>query len=965
MANRRFQPLGGRRMEFGRNDRNKNFGRVGVSPWQGGGPGVGLPNLLPLAGGSTEATTLALATNIINLLQPRQNPVPSLLDMPIRRDFSPNMGRFDRNFGPNRMGNQGNFRRTGNYNRAGERIYTNRKPFRPNDGPRQQNKSSPKKEADSKAKPVNESEQEVKSEHENEETSESKEGGEGKTEQVKTRYDHIDPQLLKCHICNKSMWDALSFENHVRGRAHAIMMQKTAESYALTADTMRQEFKIREIKRARRSGEKPTRDFYCAMCDMYASDGAAHRTNPGHRKLKKYLHPPCTVCHLEMPNRIELEQHRLTPEHLKTIQDKQGQVPKPRPEVMVISTMNMEQLYVREDRHRWRYGEQWEDRRYEATDRANQPDAEIKQENEGEGETQTETEVKKEQSPELDSENTILDYKEGDDLSNVTKEMFPAYSTERGVGESFLAELACVQCKLCNKVLDDAATAQVHLRTWRHHQLFTRLLAERCPAPVSTVICQHGARRGRVVPGRAGVRAVQAVQQGAGRRGHRAGAPAHVAPPPAVHQAAGRALPRAGEYCYMPARSAAWASRSWPSWRACSASCATRCWTTRPPRSTERGVGESFLAELACVQCKLCNKVLDDAATAQVHLRTWRHHQLFTRLLAERCPAPVSTVICQHGARRGRVVPGRAGVRAVQAVQQGAGRRGHRAGAPAHVAPPPAVHQAAGRALPRAGEYCYMPARSAAWASRSWPSWRACSASCATRCWTTRPPRSTERGVGESFLAELACVQCKLCNKVLDDAATAQVHLRTWRHHQLFTRLLAERCPAPVSTVICQHGARRGRVVPGRAGVRAVQAVQQGAGRRGHRAGAPAHVAPPPAVHQAAGRALPRAEEPCNDTVAEESAGIDEMLEENDGDMAMPPADQLDDWEQSVDEILEDEMNRSNNVKSPEPEPEPEPTSEIKHEKPESPEKVPEPKTPARATPRGRPRGRGRARGRY
>lgn len=105
MANRRPQAggSGGRRMDFQRNDQRKNFGRSGLSPWQGGGPGgAGLPNLLPLGGGSTEAT-LALASNILNLLQPRHNPVPSLLDMPIRRDFVPNMGRFDRGFPPQRV----------------------------------------------------------------------------------------------------------------------------------------------------------------------------------------------------------------------------------------------------------------------------------------------------------------------------------------------------------------------------------------------------------------------------------------------------------------------------------------------------------------------------------------------------------------------------------------------------------------------------------------------------------------------------------------------------------------------------------------------------------------------------------------------------------------------------------------------------------------------------------------------
>lgn len=73
---------------------------------------------------------------------------------------------------------------------------------------------------------------------------EGKEDDGTKKDLQKTRYDDIHPQLLKCHICNKSMWDGRSFENHLSGRAHAIMMQKAAQGYALTADTMRQEFKV-------------------------------------------------------------------------------------------------------------------------------------------------------------------------------------------------------------------------------------------------------------------------------------------------------------------------------------------------------------------------------------------------------------------------------------------------------------------------------------------------------------------------------------------------------------------------------------------------------------------------------------------------------------------------------------------------------------------------------------------------
>lgn len=361
------------------------------------------------------------------------------------------------------MGNQGNFRRTGNYNRAGERINNNRKPFRPNDGQRQQNKTSPKKDADSKAKPVKESED--KNKDDKQEKSE-----EDKREAPKTRYDDLNPQLLKCHICNKSMWDGRSFENHLSGRAHAIMMQKTAESYALTADTMRQEFKIREMKRTRKTGQQPPRDFYCAMCDMYAADGAIHRTTVGHRKLKKYLHPTCTSCHKEMPTRIELDEHRLTAEHLKNMQDKQEVVSKPKPEVMVISTLNMEQMYLRDDRQRWR--------RSERMDKDNKDD---KQNEDGDEESKKDQDVEiKQEAGEkktTDNENTIVDYKEGDDISKITSEMIPMYSTDRGVGKSFLSPFSCIQCTLCRKLLDSEETAEVHLRTWRHHQLFLRVLS--------------------------------------------------------------------------------------------------------------------------------------------------------------------------------------------------------------------------------------------------------------------------------------------------------------------------------------------------------------------------------------------------------------------------------------------------------------------------------------------------------
>ncbi|XP_028164721.1 zinc finger protein on ecdysone puffs-like [Ostrinia furnacalis] len=236
------------------------------------------------------------------------------------------------------------------------------------------------------------------------------------------------------------------------------------------------------MKRTRKTGQQPARDFYCAMCDMYAADGAIHRTTVGHRKLKKYLHPTCTSCHKEMPTRIELDEHRLTSEHLKNMQDKQETVSKPKPEVMVISTLTMEQSYLRDDRQRWRRGDPHhddKDKKHANKDQDNQTEDQIKTEPQEGEEPKEGEEVKVKTEEPLDSPDTVLDYNEGDDLTNMTADMYPAYSTERGVGASFLAEFRCVQCRLCRKLLDGDETAAVHLRTWRHHQLFLRLLQEK------------------------------------------------------------------------------------------------------------------------------------------------------------------------------------------------------------------------------------------------------------------------------------------------------------------------------------------------------------------------------------------------------------------------------------------------------------------------------------------------------
>lgn len=70
----------------------------------------------------------------------------------------------------------------------------------------------------------------------------------------------------------------------------------------------------------------------------------------------------------------------------------------------------------------------------------------------------------------------LLDYKEGDDLANMTRENLPRYQIDRSVGTSYISDFTCKQCTLCKKYFDTDETAEVHLRTWKHFQAYIRLI---------------------------------------------------------------------------------------------------------------------------------------------------------------------------------------------------------------------------------------------------------------------------------------------------------------------------------------------------------------------------------------------------------------------------------------------------------------------------------------------------------
>ncbi|XP_046389686.1 zinc finger protein on ecdysone puffs [Ischnura elegans] len=140
-----------------------------------------------------------------------------------------------------------------------------------------------------------------------------------------SKFIGIPQSLLFCHVCQKHMWDEHSFENHLKGRAHQLMMTKLEDSYRIKVELMRHELKVAEqqreieLERMKRQGKKiNTSREYCMMCDLqFFGNLLVHRKTVRHQKLKAFLHPRCIPCNKEFATRVEWDKHRLTPYHLK------------------------------------------------------------------------------------------------------------------------------------------------------------------------------------------------------------------------------------------------------------------------------------------------------------------------------------------------------------------------------------------------------------------------------------------------------------------------------------------------------------------------------------------------------------------------------------------------------------------------------------------------------------------------
>ncbi|XP_031826369.1 protein on ecdysone puffs isoform X2 [Nomia melanderi] len=274
-------------------------------------------------------------------------------------------------------------------------------------------------------------------------------GKKSEARHAESRYAEVPMSHMFCHICNKHMWDGYSFENHLRGRAHQLMMEKLDEMYKLKVDLMRHELRIAEEQRefsltnSKRRGKKVSVDLnvreYCTMCDLnFYGTLSTHRKSEKHQQLKTFLHPRCFPCLKEFPSRIEYDEHCLTPAHMK-------------------NAVQCE-----------------EQRKNKKKDKLAKGEAEIRTAEDEEKDVGAENKTEKEEEA-VEEQEYITDISE-----NMTEKKFkiPSYKYCRqnqiSIGKSMVKEVQGFYCEKCRRFMLLAEDMNAHLRSITHYRNFVQ-----------------------------------------------------------------------------------------------------------------------------------------------------------------------------------------------------------------------------------------------------------------------------------------------------------------------------------------------------------------------------------------------------------------------------------------------------------------------------------------------------------
>jgi len=132
-------------------------------------------------------------------------------------------------------------------------------------------------------------------------------------------FDHLHSKHFCCDLCDKKMWNSLSFVNHIKGNAHNKVVEDLIAEEASKAEEVRK--LIAEIIKKDNGKPLPGRQGICHMCGLRVKgDMLKHRKEDYHQKLKTFIHPHCKVCDADFEDRSEWHYHKFSPEHLGNIE---------------------------------------------------------------------------------------------------------------------------------------------------------------------------------------------------------------------------------------------------------------------------------------------------------------------------------------------------------------------------------------------------------------------------------------------------------------------------------------------------------------------------------------------------------------------------------------------------------------------------------------------------------------------
>ncbi|XP_067003468.1 zinc finger protein on ecdysone puffs isoform X2 [Anabrus simplex] len=306
------------------------------------------------------------------------------------------------------------------------------------------------------------------------------EGDGGKRESGKkssSRYHGIPDNFFFCHVCKKHMWDDHSFENHLKGRTHLLMMDKLDESYKIKVELMRHELKVAEqqreieMERIKRQGRKVHMALreYCTMCDLhFYGNIVVHRKNERHQQLKSFLHPKCGPCGKEFASRIEWDHHKLTPLHLrKAAETHKNRQPDSDDEFGIeelIAQGNGDRYSKKDMKVRSKEDEEKDILEMEKSEKEGEKDEDAKEE---EGKEEND---KGEAKPEGVAEDATAGAK-GNERVRI-----PKYNPDVAIASNLVKNISGFTCRACRRFFVNEEDSQTHCRTLTHYNNYVTLL---------------------------------------------------------------------------------------------------------------------------------------------------------------------------------------------------------------------------------------------------------------------------------------------------------------------------------------------------------------------------------------------------------------------------------------------------------------------------------------------------------